>query len=65
MSAIDDVIDRSMHDEEFRAELRENPDTVLNEYDLTEEEEAAIRDGLEAEVSELASGEGDLTVFST
>lgn len=39
-----------MHDEEFLDRFRVDPDAALDEYDLDESDERALKSGLDAEV---------------
>ena len=42
-----ELVGRLMVDPDFLAEVQRTPDTVLGEYDLSEDERAAIRQALE------------------
>jgi hypothetical protein len=42
-----ELIGRVMIDPEFLAELRHSPETVLREYDLSDDERAAVRQALD------------------
>jgi hypothetical protein len=42
-----ELVGRLMIDPEFLAEIQRTPDSVLGQYDLSEEERAAVRQALE------------------
>ena len=46
MAGLHELIGRVMIDPDFLDELRQAPDTVLGQYELTDDERAAIRSAL-------------------
>lgn len=64
MSAVEDVIDRSMGDEEFLEAFRDDPDAALAEYDLTEEERADLKSRLEGRIRDQVEDRRTNTVFT-
>lgn len=55
---------RSMKDEAFLDKLRTEPDAALAEYELTEDERAAIKSGDEASVQSAFGEEGILQALT-
>ena len=53
-TAITGVLDRTMTDEAFLDRFRADPEAALADYDLTDEEVAALREGDEIGIREAA-----------
>ena len=50
-------VEKAINDEAFQAELKENPEAALSQFDLTEEEKSAIKSGSEEELKALGLDE--------
>jgi len=58
-AAVKQVIDRAVGDAKFRSQLFRDPDSALQEYDLTDEERNLLSDLDEDNFDEFAGGLGD------
>ncbi len=58
-ATVSDVLDRTMHDDQFLDSFIMNPNKALAEYDLTDAEEAALASKTDAEVYDII-GEAQL-----
>ena len=56
-AGVEALAQRAMSDENFRQQIKSNPDTALAGYDLTAEEKAAITSGNSAKLRELGVDE--------
>ena len=56
-AGVEALVQKAMSDENFRKQIKENPDTALAGYDLTSEERAAIKSGNAAKLRELGVDE--------
>lgn len=65
MSAINEVIHRTMEDEEFVQELRADPESALAEYDLSESDLQQLESRIQGEDDDSPDNERKCTVFST
>lgn len=54
--AIHDILDRSLLDEQFRRAVQTDPDTALAEFELTDEERAALATRNYAEIATAEQG---------
>ena len=52
---VEQILGRAMMDQEFRQSLFSNPDTTLQEFDLTEQELSSLK-SLDAESLDSAAG---------
>jgi hypothetical protein len=56
-AGVEALVQKAMSDENFRKQLKENPNAALAGYDLTAEERAAIASGNSAKLRELGVDE--------
>jgi RecB family endonuclease NucS len=56
-AGVEALVQKAMADENFRKQIKENPDAALAGYDLTAEERAAITSGNAAKLRELGVDE--------
>jgi hypothetical protein len=56
-AAVESVLQKAMSDEGFRESLKQDPDSVLEAYDLTPEERSAITSGSAAQLKAMGVDE--------
>ena len=55
--AIIDFIDKAMNDSGFQTRLKSDPEGALNQFDLSDDEKAAIRSGSEDQLKSMGLDE--------
>ena len=48
-----DFIEKVLNDQSFQAQLKTDPEKALSQFDLTDEEKAAVKNGSEEELKSL------------